>query len=169
MKYKLRLYEIKSTHRRSDFTRRRRISYCEAIFHPPARVDLVEKDDCFRNRLFLAESVRFELTVGHPITSFQDWLLKPLGQLSMCKQSYHFDVELSSDVQLSSGANVCGHFLNAGDSLIRVCLDGNIAVQGSGLGLQHGGFRVEEEVSLSLAVSCLLNQIGQGGIAMECE
>ena len=32
----------------------------------------------------LAESVRFELTVGHPITSFQDWLLKPLGQLSVC-------------------------------------------------------------------------------------
>ena len=29
--------EIKSTHRRSDFTRRRRISYCEAIFHPPAQ------------------------------------------------------------------------------------------------------------------------------------
>ena len=34
---------------------------------------------------FLAESVRFELTVGRPITSFQDWLLKPLGQLSMDK------------------------------------------------------------------------------------
>ena len=33
--------------------------------------------------LFLAESVRFELTVGRPITSFQDWLLKPLGQLSI--------------------------------------------------------------------------------------
>ena len=32
---------------------------------------------------FLAESVRFELTVGRPITSFQDWLLKPLGQLSL--------------------------------------------------------------------------------------
>ncbi len=32
---------------------------------------------------FLAESVRFELTVGRPITSFQDWLLKPLGQLSI--------------------------------------------------------------------------------------
>ena len=32
----------------------------------------------------LAESVRFELTVGFPITSFQDWLLKPLGQLSGC-------------------------------------------------------------------------------------
>ena len=33
--------------------------------------------------IFLAESVRFELTVGYPITSFQDWLLKPLGQLSI--------------------------------------------------------------------------------------
>ncbi len=31
----------------------------------------------------MAESVRFELTVGCPITSFQDWLLKPLGQLSV--------------------------------------------------------------------------------------
>ena len=31
----------------------------------------------------VAESVRFELTVGRPITSFQDWLLKPLGQLSI--------------------------------------------------------------------------------------
>ena len=31
----------------------------------------------------LAESVRFELTVGFPITSFQDWLLKPLGQLAI--------------------------------------------------------------------------------------
>ena len=31
----------------------------------------------------MAESVRFELTVGRPITSFQDWLLKPLGHLSV--------------------------------------------------------------------------------------
>ncbi len=30
----------------------------------------------------MAEGVRFELTVGFPITSFQDWLLKPLGQPS---------------------------------------------------------------------------------------
>ena len=35
--------EMKSTHRRSDFTRRRRISHREAIFHPPVRVDFVEK------------------------------------------------------------------------------------------------------------------------------
>ena len=34
---------MKSTHRRSDFTRRRRISHREAIFHPPVRVDFVEK------------------------------------------------------------------------------------------------------------------------------
>ena len=27
--------EMKSTHRRSDFTRQRRISHCEAVFHPP--------------------------------------------------------------------------------------------------------------------------------------
>ena len=30
----------------------------------------------------MAERVGFEPTVGCPITSFQDWLLKPLGQLS---------------------------------------------------------------------------------------
>ena len=52
--------EIKSTHRRSDFTRRRRISHCAAIFHPPVRVDLTEKDDYFRNRLFLVEEGGFE-------------------------------------------------------------------------------------------------------------
>ena len=38
----------------------------------------------------LAESVRFELTVGYPITSFQDWLLKPLGQLSLWGKLYHY-------------------------------------------------------------------------------
>ncbi len=32
----------------------------------------------------LAEGVRFELTVDCSITSFQDWLLKPLGQPSVC-------------------------------------------------------------------------------------
>ena len=44
---------------------------------------------------FLAESVRFELTVGFPITSFQDWLLKPLGQLSMWGKLYHFSLKKS--------------------------------------------------------------------------
>ena len=34
-------------------------------------------------RQFLAESVRFELTVRCRITGFQDRLLKPLGQLSV--------------------------------------------------------------------------------------
>ena len=34
----------------------------------------------------MAESVRFELTVGLPITSFQDWLLKPLGHLSIASK-----------------------------------------------------------------------------------
>ena len=33
--------------------------------------------------LLLAERVGFEPTVGCPITSFQDWLLKPLGHLSI--------------------------------------------------------------------------------------
>ena len=47
--------EIKSTHSllTANFTRRRRISHCKAIFHPPARVDLVENDR------FLSESVVF--------------------------------------------------------------------------------------------------------------
>ena len=49
--------------------------------------------------LFLAESVRFELTVRCRITSFQDWLLKPLGQLSMWGKSYHFTEELSRNKQ----------------------------------------------------------------------
>ena len=31
----------------------------------------------------MAERVGFEPTVGCPITSFQDWLLKPLGHLSI--------------------------------------------------------------------------------------
>ena len=35
--------EIKSNHARRHFTARRAISHCEAIFHPPVRVDLVEK------------------------------------------------------------------------------------------------------------------------------
>ena len=30
---------MKSPHRRSDFTHRRRISHREAVFHPPERVD----------------------------------------------------------------------------------------------------------------------------------
>ena len=47
--------EIKSTHRRSDFTRRRRISHCEAIFHPPVRVDLVEKPTSRNLSVFLVE------------------------------------------------------------------------------------------------------------------
>ena len=46
--------EIKSTHSllTANFTRRRRISHCKAIFHPPARVDLVEKRPCRKTRSF---------------------------------------------------------------------------------------------------------------------
>ena len=44
--------EMKSTHRRSDFTRRRRISHCEAIFHPPVRVDFTEKRTLHSKVLF---------------------------------------------------------------------------------------------------------------------
>ena len=36
--------EIKSTHRRNDITRRRRISDSTAVFPPPARVDYTEKE-----------------------------------------------------------------------------------------------------------------------------
>ena len=51
-------------------------------------------------RFFLAESVRFELTVGLPITSFQDWLLKPLGQLSIGVQYNIFRETCQADGQL---------------------------------------------------------------------
>ena len=44
---------------------------------------------------FLAERVGFEPTVGCPITSFQDWLLKPLGHLSLWGKLYHFKLEKS--------------------------------------------------------------------------
>ena len=40
---------------------------------------------CQKPSFLLAERVGFEPTVGCPITSFQDWLLKPLGHLSMGK------------------------------------------------------------------------------------
>ena len=40
---------------------------------------------CQKLSFLLAERVGFEPTVGCPITSFQDWLLKPLGHLSMGK------------------------------------------------------------------------------------
>ena len=50
----------------------------------------IEKRSTSTDVDLLAESVRFELTVGFPITSFQDWLLKPLGQLSMCTKLYHY-------------------------------------------------------------------------------
>ena len=38
----------------------------------------------------MAERVGFEPTVGCPITSFQDWLLKPLGHLSNVKKIISF-------------------------------------------------------------------------------
>lgn len=45
---------MKSTHRRSDFTHRRRISHREAVFHPPERVDFVEKSTCLHKCFFLS-------------------------------------------------------------------------------------------------------------------
>ena len=79
--------EIKSTHPASSRISSNEVGFhrCRR-FHPPARVDLVKKPTSRNLSVFLAESVRFELTVGRPITSFQDWLLKPLGQLSMPEQ-----------------------------------------------------------------------------------
>ena len=38
-------------------------------------------------RFSVAERVGFEPTVGCPITSFQDWLLKPLGHLSRYRKT----------------------------------------------------------------------------------
>ena len=43
----------------------------------------------------LAERVGFEPTAGRPVTSFQDWLLKPLGHLSLCGKLYHLQHALS--------------------------------------------------------------------------
>ena len=63
---------------------------------------------CIRE-YFLAESVRFELTVGRPITSFQDWLLKPLGQLSICGLIYHFKPEKSRIFPLDKWGGICYH------------------------------------------------------------
>ena len=42
------------------FTRRRRISHCEAIFHPPARVDLVEKPTSRNLSVFLVHQKGLE-------------------------------------------------------------------------------------------------------------
>ena len=52
--------------------------------------------------MFLAERVGFEPTVGCPITSFQDWLLKPLGHLSMCPKLYHLPGEKSRVLQFKA-------------------------------------------------------------------
>ena len=60
----------------------------------------------------LAERVGFEPTVGCPITSFQDWLLKPLGHLSMCSKLYHLYREKSRVLQteaISDLTNLTGY------------------------------------------------------------
>ena len=41
----------------------------------------------------VAERVGFEPTVHCCITSFQDWLLKPLGHLSFRIQLYHYNIK----------------------------------------------------------------------------
>lgn len=43
----------------------------------------------------MAEEVGFEPTVPFDITSFQDWLLKPLGHLSRLHKIYHPEGKLS--------------------------------------------------------------------------
>ena len=43
-------------------------------------------------RVFLAERVGFEPTVGRPITGFQDQLLKPLGHLSVSLSSQRQEI-----------------------------------------------------------------------------
>ena len=44
----------------------------------------------------------FEPTVGCPITSFQDWLLKPLGHLSIYPKLYHLPQEKSRVLQFGA-------------------------------------------------------------------
>ena len=44
--------EIKSTHRRSDFTCEADFTRAERGYHPPARVDLVEKEKTRLERVF---------------------------------------------------------------------------------------------------------------------
>ena len=50
-------------------------------FRIPLDVKIIPTPDVVG--IILAERVGFEPTVGCPITSFQDWLLKPLGHLSI--------------------------------------------------------------------------------------
>lgn len=83
----------------------------------------------------MAESVRFELTVGRPITSFQDWLLKPLGQLSIL-QNYITSGEKSQACLRLGAANL----LHAQHCLQRRLLLGKHCV-GLGQGVPQDGFR----------------------------
>ena len=51
----------------------------------------------------MAERVGFEPTVGCPITSFQDWLLEPLGHLSIAVN--HIISESKSQVRIAFQAS----------------------------------------------------------------
>ena len=44
--------EMKSIHRRSDFTRRKRILHREAVFHSSAKMNFTEKSTCFSKCFF---------------------------------------------------------------------------------------------------------------------
>ena len=53
----------------------------------------------------MAERVGFEPTVHCCITSFQDWLLKPLGHLSFRIQLYYYSIKTSA-CQVLNGKNL---------------------------------------------------------------
>ena len=76
--------EIKSTHRRSDFTRaKREFHIAKAIFHPPVRVDLAEKDGYFRNRLFHG--------VGNGTRTHNAWNHNPV----LCQLNYTHHIQFA--------------------------------------------------------------------------
>ena len=52
--------------------------------------------------IHLAERVGFEPTVGCPITSFQDWLLKPLGHLSILCGAIRVDRPMAHQKEFES-------------------------------------------------------------------
>ena len=54
------LDEMKSIHRRGDFTSAKRGFHLRSRFHPPERVDFTEKSTCFRKCFFLVGEDGFE-------------------------------------------------------------------------------------------------------------
>ena len=64
--------EIKSTHRCSDFIRSKGGFHHRRWFHPPARVDLVEK--ARRSVLFLVRVGRRKRLVAQTLDRYQNWV-----------------------------------------------------------------------------------------------